>query len=85
MREKIKPNVLILAGMATALTLVLVIKLIGHDEFVGEDFPFGEVVSMIIGIGIGSLLTIASQVAQDPPPPTVPAHIVEKMLDGGSD
>ena len=82
MLSKIKPNVIILAGMASALTLVLVILLLGHEKFVGEGFPFGEVVSMIIGIGIGSLLTIASQVAQDPPPPTVPAHIVEKIIDG---
>ena len=80
MWSKVKPNVLVLSAMAAGLVLFIVWQLFTHvDDLSG--FPFGEIVSMIIGIGIGSLLTIASQVAQDPPPPTVPASTVEKILD----
>ena len=77
MLQKIKPNVIILSSFAALLTGLAILHLVDNVT----DAESTTILSMLIGIGIGSLLTIASQVAQDPPPPTVPAHIVEKIID----
>ena len=76
--NKLKPMVAFLAVGVFALALVFGLKLIsilGAGE--GAEFVLAVVaiLSMIVGIGIGGLMTLAGQVATDPPPPTVPAHV----------
>ena len=95
-RGKIRPNVLIIAGMIWFLTLITLLCTFGFiraitDLFPDSEFWTGAVVGSIVtlfvtllGVGYGGLVTIMSTVAQDAPPdpaPNVPAYIHEKALD----
>ena len=84
MLEKIRPNVIVLSLIGGALTWYVVGQLVGFlkdIEGLEAGLAIVAVLSTLIGIGIGSLFTIASQVAQDPPPPTVPAPIAERLIN----
>ena len=82
---KIRPNVVILSLVGAALTAYIAGKLIGLLGELGIDGTIAVValLSMIVGIGIGNLYNIASQVATDPtppPPPTVPADVHASLM-----
>ena len=77
MRDKIRPNVLYLATLAGVMTLVFGIMLI--RSLAGETVAT-EILALLVGIGIGGIMTIAGQVATDPPPPSVPAETHERMM-----
>ena len=77
MLNKLRPNVIILSIIIALLTFTLATKLIDI-----ADVPLSsEILALLVGVGVGGLVSTLSGVAQDPPPPSVPAHIVEKMLD----
>ena len=78
LRNKIKPMVALLATGVFALALIFGLKLIDIlEKGDGDEFVLAAVaiLSMIVGIGVGGLMTLAGQVATDPPPPTVPADV----------
>ena len=90
MKEKIKPNVLVLAGLVTIITGAL---LWGMFNFLSHFTPetefwdgavVGSVITLfvtIVGVAIGGLVTTMSTVAQDTPPPTVPASTHEWVVE----
>ena len=76
--DRIKPMVAFLAAGVFALALVFGLKLISILEAgEGSEFVLAVVaiLSMIVGIGVGGLMTLAGQVATDPPAPSVPAAV----------
>lgn len=76
MIAKIRPNVIILSLIVAILTYLFGIALIGKiDRLISS-----EILALLLGIGIGGLLTLAGQIASDPPPPTVPADTHERMM-----
>ena len=77
MLSKIRPNVIFLAVLIAAVTGYLAVRLLDKTEAILS----GEILSLLVGIGIGGLVTAMGTVAQDPPPPTVPASTFEKMVD----
>ena len=86
---KIRPNVIVLASFITGLTVLLIIGTFTFlDSFV-PDSPFwdgavlGAVITLfitLIGVSIGGLVGVMSAVAQDAPPPTVPASLVSELV-----
>ena len=82
MIEKIRPNVMVLATIAGTLTLIFGWLLINRLTIDNAEATLAivAVLSMIVGIGIGGIMTLAGQVASDPPPPTVPAGTHERMM-----
>ena len=74
--EKIRPNVIILALLTAVVTVIFGVMLIGLI-----DVPVSnEILALLVGIGVGGLMTLAGQVATDPPPPTIPASTHEAMM-----
>ena len=69
MWTKIRPNVLLISIISAAITFVAL--LMGERD--------------IALLGVGSLLGLASGLATDPPPPSVPANVFtatfEKVVD----
>ena len=80
LKDKIRWNVLYLATVAGAMTFYFGVKLLGMD-----DLPAGEILSLLVGMGIGSIMTIAGGLAQDAPPPAVPAAVHERMMNKAMD
>ena len=76
MRDKIRPNVIILALLTAVVTVIFGIMLIGLIE----NQISNEILALLVGIGVGGLMTLAGQVATDPPPPTIPASTHENMM-----
>ena len=76
MRDKIRPNVIILALLTAVVTVIFGVMLIGLIE----NSISNEILSLLVGIGVGGLMTLAGQVATDPPPPTIPASTHENMM-----
>ena len=82
--NKLKPMVALLAIGVFALALIFGLKLIDIlSEGDGDEFVLAVVaiLSMIVGIGVGGLMTLAGQVATDPPPPTVPAEVHLEVIE----
>ena len=77
MIDKVRPNVLYLATLAGVITVIFGVMLIQRIQ--GNIST--EILALLVGIGIGSLLTLAGQCATDPPPPTVPASTHEKVIE----
>ena len=87
---KLRPNVLILAVLATLSAtgaLWLVMHYLGAANVLHglNDNPemgilLGAVIGGTVGILIGSLLTLAGQVAIDPPPPAYPAKELPDLV-----
>ena len=75
MRDKIRPNVIILALLTAIVTVIFGVMLIGLIE----NNISNEILALLVGIGVGGLMTLAGQVATDPPPPTIPASTHENM------
>ena len=78
MLSKVRPNVLVLAGFGALLTGLFGYALIAIlSDGDGADFILAvvAVLSMLVGIGVGGLMTLSGQVATDPPPPTVSAEV----------
>ena len=74
--EKIRPNVIILAILTAVVTVIFGVMLIGLiDGQISND-----ILALLVGIGVGGLMTLAGQVATDPPPPTIPAQTHEAMM-----
>ena len=74
--DKIRPNVIILALMTAIVTVIFGVMLIGLiDNQISN-----EILALLVGIGVGGLMTLAGQVATDPPPPTIPASTHEAMM-----
>ena len=76
MRDKIRPNVIILALLTAIVTVIFGVMLIGLIE----NNISNEILALLVGIGVGGLMTLAGQVATDPPPPTIPASTHENMM-----
>ena len=76
MRDKIRPNVIILAVLTAIVTVIFGIMLIGLIE----NQISNEILALLVGVGVGGLMTLAGQVATDPPPPTIPASTHEAMM-----
>ncbi len=76
MRDKIRPNVIILALLTAVVTVIFGVMLIGLIE----NNISNEILALLVGIGVGGLMTLAGQVATDPPPPTIPASTHENMM-----
>jgi membrane protein required for beta-lactamase induction len=76
MRDKIRPNVIILALLTAVVTVIFGVMLIGLIE----NSISNEILALLVGIGVGGLMTLAGQVATDPPPPTIPASTHENMM-----
>ena len=76
MRDKIRPNVIILALLTAVVTVIFGVMLIGLIE----NNISNEILALLVGIGVGGLMTLAGQVATDPPPPTIPASTHESMM-----
>ena len=81
MIQKLRPNVLFLALMVTGVTVYLAVRLIAQSETMLGN----EILALLIGVGIGGLVGVMSAVAQDPPPPTVPADTAERMFNKALD
>ena len=87
MLQKVRPNVLFLALLGFIATVIFGWKLVnvltGSNDDTSTEYIIAvvAVLSAVVGMGVGGLLTLASQVATDPEPPNVPAFIVEKMLE----
>lgn len=77
MKEKWRPNVIVLAVIVASMTVLFGLQLIAKIELLASQ----EILALLVGIGIGGIMTLAGQVATDPPPPTVPASIVERLID----
>ena len=80
-KEKIRPNVIWLGTACLILTGFFGYMLI---QQLGSSVS-NEVLALLVGIGLGSMVSVVASVATDPPPPNVPAHVVEKMLDMSCD
>lgn len=78
MADKLRPNVLLLATLAAALTFVFGAALIDKVAVL----PSQEVLALLVGIGVGGIMTLAGQVATDPPPPTVPKDTADRLIAG---
>ena len=76
MRDKIRPNVIILAVLTAVVTVIFGVMLIGLIDTQISN----EILALLVGIGVGGLMTLAGQVATDPPPPTIPASTHEAMM-----
>lgn len=76
MRDKIRPNVIILALLTAVVTVIFGVMLIGLIDTQISN----EILALLVGIGVGGLMTLAGQVATDPPPPTIPASTHEAMM-----
>ena len=76
MRDKIRPNVIILALLTAVVTVIFGVMLIGLIQAQISN----EILALLVGIGVGGLMTLAGQVATDPPPPTIPASTHENMM-----
>ena len=85
MLQKLRPNVLVLAALVAGLTGYLAVLLIARTQAIVSN----EILALLVGVGIGGLVGVMSAVAQDPPPPTVPAdtaeRLVEKALERGAE
>ena len=77
MWSKIRPNVLLLAAVVAGLTGTLAVMLIDRTEAIVSN----EILALLVGVGIGGLVGVMSAVAQDAPPPTVPADTHERMIE----
>ena len=75
MIAKLRPNVLLIALMAVILAGYALTRLL--ELFAGKELITPELLiaglAGTVGLCIGSLLTLAGQVATDPPPPSIPA------------
>ena len=76
MLNKIKPNVIILGVAVALLTGYLAVLLIGKTGAIVSN----EILALLVGVGIGGLVGVMSAVAQDAPPPSVPARTFEKAI-----
>ena len=79
-REKIRPNALILAAMAFAMSVGLMLLLWAGIE---RQWPLEFMILLATAYGscLTAMIGLGSQVAADPPPPSVPGHIVERLID----
>ncbi len=75
MWSKVRPNVIALALLVAALTGCLAALLIERAEAPVSN----EILALLVGVGLGGLVGVMSAVAQDPPPPTIPAGTAEKL------
>lgn len=90
MLHRLRPNVLILAGMATIAAtgaLWLVLHYLGAADVIGRlatnpelGVLLGLVIGATVGALVGSILTLAGQVATDPPPPAYPAAELPSLI-----
>ena len=79
--QKIRPTVIVLSVLAASLAAFCVWLLIGIYSH--GNTPSTEVLIALVGVAglcVGSLLTLAGQVATDPPPPSIPAKEFPDVL-----
>ena len=90
MLEKIRPNVLVLAVFITLIEIILLGGTFAFLNSFAPDSPFwdgavlGAVVTLFVtlqGVALGGLVSTMSSVAQDAPPPTVPAAVHQALVD----
>ena len=75
---RIRPTVIYLSTVTAVLTGVLAFALISR---ISDASVSSEILALLVGIGVGGLMTIAGQVAQDPSPPMIPAETHERMMN----
>ena len=78
MLSKLRPNVVALA------TLVGIITIIFGNRLLSDVTDADTVLALLVGVGLGGLVSVMGGVAQDPPPPTVPADVHERLMAGKS-
>lgn len=82
MIARIRPNVLVIAAIAAVLAYLALNDLFGL--FAGKELLTPELLiaglAGTVGLCIGSLLTLAGQVATDAPPPSFPAAELPELL-----
>ncbi len=86
--NKFRPNVLLVALMLSILVVVLLGYLFSWLEEVAPNVQWDAAVMgavfasalLIVGAVLGGLVSVMSQVAQDPPPPVVPAETAEALI-----
>ena len=72
----LRPNVLVALLSGALLTGIFGYWLINRlDGTVAS-----EILALLVGIGIGGVFTLAGVLAQDPPPPSVPADVHERLM-----
>lgn len=77
--SKWRPNVLVLG-----LALTVVVGMFGRWMTLKMGAPIApELLSMLIGTGLGPLIAIVALIATDGPPPVVPADVHERIVLGG--
>ena len=76
-QDKLKPNVLILGILFAVVTVVFAYWLI--HELAGTNVTT-QILALVVGSGLSGLATVIGQVAADPPPPTVPADVHERLV-----
>ena len=81
-QDKLKPNVLILGVLFAVVTVVFAYWLI--QKLTGTNVTT-QILAMVVGVGISGLATVIGQIATDPPPPTVPADVHERLVAGRQD
>ena len=74
-KHPLRLTVLILATLAAILTLIFGLLMIARLEI---GISRATLVAILIGIGVGGLLTLAGKLATEDPPPTVPAETYER-------
>lgn len=79
-REKLRPNALILAGLSAGLFLAT-----GTALVLGALGAWPIEILLILAVALGAsgtqMVNFAQAVAQDPPPPTIPESSAAMMLD----
>lgn len=74
--KKIRVNILLIAALVGLITLQLAIRLVDRSEHVSN-----EILALVVGVGLGGLVSVMGQLAQDSPPPGVPQSAVDKIVE----
>lgn len=89
MIAKLRPTVIILAAMAAGCAMGGLAMFFAHLDTIQAAFKGSEEIlsiliiagiSATVGALVGSLLTLAGQVATDPPPPAYPAKELPDLV-----
>ena len=77
--RRLRPNIIALAGMVTAIVIASMGAIVGL-RFAGADTHIYATVAGLAGVAITGLLTLAGRIAEDPPPPAFPANELPALI-----